>query len=143
MIPSTVLASRISRTSLSLDIADTCRPWPGWGRLSLPGYYGGSVTLALAGCRRSHISAWLDVLARRRCLVRPLKWARCSPPPQRKIWTATTLPSYLRGPAIDAVIGECTLASLETEVQAIRLSPYRAGLARRCSNAGWSSRAGR
>jgi hypothetical protein len=92
-------------------------------------YYGLSVTIGLAPHRPSRFPSVRDVLARRRWLVRPLQWAHCPPPTRRRVPVSATWTPSPGGPATDAVIGERVLASLETELQAIRPSPYRAGLA--------------
>ncbi len=55
-----------------------------------------------------------------------------SRPPARSVGATTTLLPDAGGSALNAIIGGCTLASLETVVRAVSLSPYRAGLAAPC-----------
>ncbi len=92
-------------------------------------YYGSSVAVGLAPGRPSRLPSGVDVRARRRWPVRPLEWAQCPPPTPRRVRAPATLTRYRRGPATDAVSRERVFAPLGTGVQAVRPSPYRAGLA--------------
>ena len=91
-------------------------------------YYGTSVALGLAPGRPSRLPAIIDVRARRRCPVRPLLRGHASPPTRRRVRASAVSARYPGGPASDALRG-MRAASLGTGVQAIRLSPYHAGLA--------------
>jgi len=72
-------------------------------------YYGGSVTLELAPRRPSRVLSVVDVLARRRCLVRPLEWGHSPPPTLRRVRAPDYLTPYPGGPATDAVAGDVAL----------------------------------
>src|SRR3954464_1934467 len=131
MIPRTVSALRISRTSPpgSQDTY-TALPrvdgFPALGvlrRLRHPAPRGASGDPTFPWC-------W-TCRARRRCLVRPLEWDEVPSPTAWKVRATTSLSPYRGGPAVRRCVGGCTLASLETEVRTIRSSPYRAGLAGR------------
>src|SRR3954453_11648812 len=69
MMPRTVSAVRISRTSLAWA-SDHLPHFARWLAFPTADYYWGSVTLGLAPRRRSRGTSSMDVLARRRCLVR-------------------------------------------------------------------------
>src|SRR4051795_6231546 len=130
MIPRTVSALRISRTSPS-GFQDTCAlprvdGFPALGvlrRLRRPAPRGASGDPTFPRC-------W-TYRAQRRCLVRPLEWDDVPSPTAWKVRATTTLSPYRGGPAVRRCVGGCTLASLETEVRTIWSSPYRAGLAGR------------
>src|SRR4051794_34296151 len=91
-------------------------------------YCGSSVAVGLVPRRPSRLPSAIDVRSRRRCPVRPLQWTHCPPSTRRRVHGSAVLTRYPDGPASGALRG-CVLASLETGVQAIRPSPYRAGLA--------------
>ncbi len=94
-------------------------------------YYGSSVAVGLAPRRPSRLPSVIDVRARRRC--------PCPSPSVASLPTAHAAEGSRAGyldalsawPRIRRCRGERVLASLETGVQAIRPSPYRAGLAGR------------
>jgi hypothetical protein len=97
--------------------------------LPIPDYYDGSVTLGLAPGRPSRVPVVLHVLARRRCPIHPLEYARCTSPIMRRVRTAKLSRHVHDGAAIRRGRGECEVPPLEIGVWAIQLSPYRAGLA--------------
>ena len=99
--------------------------------LPIPDYYDGSVTLGLAPGRPSHVPVMLNVLARRRCPIHPLKYARCTSPIMRRVRPAKVYRRAHDGAAARRGRGECEVPPLEIGVQAIQLSPYRMGLAGR------------
>ena len=72
-------------------------------------YYGSSVTVGLAPHRPSRLPSVVDVLARRRCLVRPLEWGHSPPPTPRRVRAPDHLAPYRGGPALDAVAGDVAL----------------------------------
>src|SRR3954451_13711880 len=130
MIPRTVSAFRISRTSPS-GSQDTYRPSP-CGRLSLLGVLRRLRRPAPRGASGDPTFPWCwTCRARRRCLVRPLEWDEVPSPTAWKVRATTSLSPYRGGPAVRRCVGGYTLASLEAEVRTIRSSPYRAGLAGR------------
>src|SRR5438128_12693876 len=67
--------------------------------------------------------------ARRRCLVCSLEEVHDLPSGERKVPPAAVEQEEFAGLAPDVVIEGRDLTSLGTEVQAIQLSPYLAGLA--------------
>ena len=106
------------------------RPFPMWTAFPSSEYYGGSVALRLAARRAIPYSRDAGrARARRRCLVRPLEWGYSPSPIAWKVRATTTLPPYRDGLDLRRCVEGCMLASLEAEVRAMRLSPYRAGLA--------------
>src|SRR4029434_11253965 len=99
--------------------------------LPIPDYYDGSVTLGLAPGRPSRVPVVLHVLARRRCPIHPLEYARCTSPIMRRVRPAKLSRHAHDGAAARRGRGECEVPPLEIGVWAIQLSPYRAGLAGR------------
>jgi hypothetical protein len=89
------------------------------------------VTLELALRRPSHVPVVLNVLARRRCPIHPLQCARCTSSITRRVRAAKAAQHAHDGIASRRGSDECAVPPLEIEVQAIQLSPYRAGLAER------------
>ena len=70
-------------------------------------YYGSSVALGLAPRRPSRLPSVADVLARRRCLVRPLAWAHGPPPTRRRVRGSAVSARYPGGPASAALQRTC------------------------------------
>ena len=68
--------------------------------------------------------------ARRRCRVRLLASGHSRPPSTRKLRTTPSQSPYRAGPGARRAARGWLLTSLGAAVQAMRLSPYRAGLAR-------------
>jgi len=89
------------------------------------------VTLELSLRRPSHVPVVLNVLARRRCPIHPLEYARCTSPIMRRVRTAKVYRHAHDGAASRRGRGECEVPPLEIGVRAMQLSPYRAGLAGR------------
>jgi len=89
------------------------------------------VTLGLAPGRPSRVPVVLHVLARRRYPTHPLECARCTSPIMRRVCTAKVYRHAHDGAAARRGRGECEVPPLEIGVRAMRLSPYRAGLAGR------------
>ena len=89
------------------------------------------MTRELALRRPSHVPVMLNVLARRRCPIHPLACARCTSSITRRVCAAKAAQHAHDGTASQACSGACAVPPLEIEVQAIQLSPYRAGLAGR------------
>ena len=89
------------------------------------------MTLELALRRPSHVPVVLNVLARRRCPIHPLQCARCTSSITRRVRAAKAAQHAHDGIASRRGSDECAVPPLEIEVQAIQLSPYRAGLAER------------
>ncbi len=83
----------------------------------------------LASCRPSRVPVVLHVLARRRCPIHPLEYARCTSPIMRRVRTANLYQHAHDGAAFRRGRGECEVPPLEIGVRAMQLSPYRAGLA--------------
>jgi hypothetical protein len=67
--------------------------------------------------------------ARRRCRVRLLESGHSQPPSTRKVQATPSQSPYRAGPGIRRAARGWLLTSLEAAVQAMRLSPCRAGLA--------------
>ena len=89
------------------------------------------MTLELALRRPSHVPVVLNVLARRRCPTHPLQCARCTSSITRRVRATKAAQHAHDGTASRRGRGECAVPPLEIGVQAIQLSPYRAGLAGR------------
>jgi hypothetical protein len=89
------------------------------------------VTLGLAPGRPSRVPVVLHVRARRRCPTHPLQCARCTSPIMRRVRIAKVSRHAHDGAAARRGRGECEVPPLEIGVRAMRLSPYRAGLAGR------------
>jgi len=87
------------------------------------------VTLELALRRPSRVPVVLNVLARRRCPIHPLQYAHCTSPIMRRVRTAKRYRHAHDGAAARRGRGACEVPPLEIGVQAMQLSPYRAGLA--------------
>ena len=87
--------------------------------------------MGLAPGRPSRVPVVLNVLARRRCLIHPLEYARCTSPIMRRVRTAKLYQHAHDGAAFRRGRGECEVPPLEIGVWAIQLSPYRTGLAGR------------
>jgi hypothetical protein len=111
--------------SYTVDLPPFAMQWA----LPIPDYYDGSVTVGLAPGRPSRVPVVLHVLARRRCPIHPLEYARCTSPIMRRVRTAKLSRHVHDGAAIRRGRGECEVPPLEIGVWAIQLSPYRAGLA--------------
>ncbi len=96
-------------------------------------YYGGSVPVDLAVTRESRIPSRWYVRAHRRCPTHHLlERSRRPSRPARVRPTAWT--SGVQGdPGLRRAAGGCAVPSSAVGVRAIQLSPYRAGLAGRCS----------
>jgi len=87
------------------------------------------VTIGLAPRRPSRVPVVLNVLARRRCPIHPLACARCTSPITRRVHTAKLERHARDGAASRRGCDECAVPPLEIGIQAVSLSPYRAGLA--------------
>jgi len=87
------------------------------------------VTIGLAPRRSSHVPVVLNVLARHRCPIHPLKCARCTSSITQRVRAAKVAQHAREGTASRRGGGGCAVPPLEIRVQAIQLSPYRAGLA--------------
>ncbi len=87
------------------------------------------MTVGLAPGRPSRVPVVLNVLARRRCPIHPLEYARCTSPIMRRVRTAKLYQHAHDGAAFRRGRGECEVPPLEIGVRAMQLSPYRAGLA--------------
>jgi hypothetical protein len=95
-------------------------------------YDGGSVTLGLAPRRPSRGASSRNVRARRRCPVRFLECAHgASPIGQGVAWTKVESRHTDGVGSTDVLPTGVTVPSLETGLQALQLSPYRAGVAGR------------
>ena len=70
----------------------------------------------LAPRRPSHVPVVLNVLARRRCPIHPLKCARCTSPIMRRVRTAKLLRCAHDGAASRRGRGECEVPPLEIGV---------------------------
>jgi hypothetical protein len=87
------------------------------------------VTIGLAPRRSSRVPVVLNVLARHRCPIHPLKCARCTSSITQRVRAAKVAQHARDGTASRRGGGGCAVPPLEIGVQAIQLSPYRAGLA--------------
>ena len=70
-------------------------------------YYGTSVALGLAPGRPSRLPSAIDVRARRRCPVRPLKCGHSAPFARWRVGTSAVSACYPGGPASDTLRGMC------------------------------------
>src|SRR2546429_4478905 len=126
MIPRICSALRISRTSLALSIAHHLPGLALWTTFSpsLVGrdshdYYPGSVTLALAGRRSSHVPSKQYVITRRRCPTHPLgcpHWTRVRPQEGARCIGYST--SMEAASSSSVLTDGCGMAPLEIWVQA-------------------------
>ncbi len=84
MIPNTVSALRISRTSLFAGSSHLA-PFAVWSAFPTADYYGASVAVGLAPPRRSRGTSLSSVRARGRCPTHPLEWPHWPSPAVRKV----------------------------------------------------------
>ena len=87
------------------------------------------MTIGLAPRRSSRVPVVLNVLARHRCPIHPLQCARCTSSITQRVRAAKVAQHARDGTASRRGGGGCAVPPLEIGVQAIQLSPYRAGLA--------------
>ena len=88
------------------------------------------MTLGLAPLRPSHVASSRNAVARRRRPVRPLECAHCTSPIGQSVAGKKGDSRHADSAgSTDVVPASVTVPPLETRVQAIQLSPYRAGVA--------------
>ncbi len=115
---------------LSVRVSGHLPPFPMWTAFPSSEYYGGSVALRLAARRAIPYSRDAGRLERDVGASSVSLNGVYSPSPIAwKVRATTTLPPYRGGLDLRRCVEGCMLASLEAEVRAMRLSPYRAGLA--------------
>ena len=123
------MAKRFSRTPHT-ESRKHLPPFAAYQAFPGSDYYGGSVAIGLASRRQSKCSPIANVIARLRRLVRSLEWGHSPPSACREFPATPSQWPVNRQLRVIGVISEGRrLSSLRTEVQAIQLSPYRAGLA--------------
>jgi len=113
--------------SHAVDLSPCAMSWA----FPTPDYDEDSVTRGRAPRRRFRVPVLLNVRARRRCPMPPLAWARCTSSIPRRVRTAQLKRHARDGTASRRGSGACAVPPLEMGVQAIPLSPSRAGRAGR------------